>query len=141
MEIKDLQPNQGNIDLVLSITEKGDIRTFEKFGKKGQVCTINVKDDSGEIKLTLWNDDTGRIDVNDKIHLKNGWCSEYKGEKQLSTGKFGQIEILEKATALAEKESSPSQKKEDSPKPYPKEKKHSDSELEEEPVKEEEIIE
>ncbi len=97
MEIKDIQPNQGNIDLVLTITEKGDIRTFEKFGNTGRVCKAKAKDESGEITLTLWNEDIDKVGNGDKIHLQNGWCSEYQGEKQLSSGKFGKIEIVEKS--------------------------------------------
>ncbi|MBR9683230.1 DNA-binding protein [Candidatus Woesearchaeota archaeon] len=95
MEVKDIQPNQGNIDVVLVVTDKGDTRTFEKFGNTGSVCNAQVKDDSGEIKMTLWNEDIDKVKVGDKIHLKNGWCSEYQGERQLSSGKFGTIEVLE----------------------------------------------
>ena len=95
MEIKDLNPPQGDIDLTLTITEKGEIRTFEKFGRTGRVCNLKAKDDSGEIKLTLWNDEIDKVNVGDRIHLKKGWCSEYRGEKQLSSGKFGEIIILE----------------------------------------------
>ncbi len=128
MEIKDIQPNQGNIDLVLTITEKGDARTFEKFGNTGSVCTVKAKDDSGEIKLTLWNEDIDKVNMGDKIHLKNGWCSEFQGEKQVSSGKFGEIEVLEKAQpSESAPESTPEQKAEQSP--------------EEEPVQEEESIE
>ena len=101
MEIKDVQPNQGNIDLVLVIKDKGEARSFEKFGKTGRVCSATVKDDSGELKLTLWNDDVDKVNVGDKIHLKNGWCSEYQGERQLSTGKFGELEVLDKGEAPA----------------------------------------
>src|SRR3989338_5708240 len=97
MEIKDIKANSGNIDLVLHIVEKESPRTFEKFGKKGRVCNAKVKDKSGEMKLTLWNEDIDKVAIGDKIHLQNGWCSEFKGEKQLSTGKFGKIEIVEKA--------------------------------------------
>ena len=99
MEIKDVQPNQGNIDLVLTIKDKGEARTFEKFGKTGRVCSATAKDDSGEIKLTLWNDDVDKVKAGNKIHLKNGWCSEYQGERQLSSGKFGEIEVLESGGA------------------------------------------
>lgn len=102
MEIKDVQANQGNIDLVLTVVEKGDIRTFEKFGNAGQVCTAKAKDDSGEIKLTLWNEDIDKVNVGDKVHLHNGWCSEFQGEKQVSSGKFGRIEIVEKSDGPAE---------------------------------------
>lgn len=95
MKLKDIQANQGNIDLVLEVVEKDEPRTFEKFGKTGRVCNVKVRDASGAVKLTLWNDDVDKIKVGDKIHLQNGWCSEYKGEKQLSSGKFGKIEVVE----------------------------------------------
>ncbi len=94
MEIKDVQPNKGNIDLVVEVVTKETPRTFEKFGKKGKVCNAKVKDDSGEITLTLWNDDADKVSIGDKLHVQNGWCSEYKGEKQLSAGKFGKIDIV-----------------------------------------------
>ena len=97
MEIKDVQANQGNIDVVFTVTEKEEPRTFEKFGKEGKVCNAKVKDDSGEIKMTLWNEDVDKVNVGDKVHLENGWCSEYKGERQLSSGKFGKIEVVEAA--------------------------------------------
>src|SRR3990167_59785 len=95
MEIKDVKPNQGNIDLVAEVKTKEAARTFEKFGKKGKVCNATLKDQSGEITLTLWNDDVDSVNVGDKVHLQNGWCSEYKGEKQVTSGKFGKIEIIE----------------------------------------------
>lgn len=94
MEIKDVQPNKGNIDVVVDVVQKESPRTFEKFGKKGKVCNAKVKDNSGEIMLTLWNDDADKVNVGDKLHLQNGWCAEYKGEKQLSAGKFGKIEVV-----------------------------------------------
>ncbi|MBI2666701.1 hypothetical protein HYX13_03760, partial [Candidatus Woesearchaeota archaeon] len=40
-------------------------------------------------------DDVEKVSVGDKIRLQNGWCSEYKGEKQVSAGKFGKIELVQ----------------------------------------------
>jgi replication factor A1 len=95
MEIKDLKPNAGNVDLVLEVVDKEEPRTFEKFGKEGRVCNVKAKDGSGEVKMTLWNEDVDKVNAGDKIHLQNGWCSEFKGEIQISSGKFGKIEIVE----------------------------------------------
>ena len=94
MEIKDIKPNQGNVDVVCQVVSKDSPRSFEKFGKSGRVCNAKIKDGSGQITLTLWNDDVDKVKVGDKIHLQNGWCSEYKGERQLSSGKFGKIEVV-----------------------------------------------
>jgi len=97
MEIKDIQARQGNIDVVFTIVSKDEPRTFEKFGKSGTVCNAKGKDDSGEITLTLWNEQVGEVSIGDKVHIENGWCSEYRDERQLSTGKFGKLEVVEKS--------------------------------------------
>ena len=99
MEIKDVQANQGKIDIVAEVVHKDESRSFEKFGKQGSVCNARIKDGSGEIVLTLWNEDVEKVKIGDKIHVENGWCSEYKGEKQLSAGKFGKIEIVEQSSS------------------------------------------
>ena len=95
MAIKDLKPNTGNITLVADVVKKDNPRSFEKFGKSGKVCNATLKDNTGSIVLTLWNDDVDKVKVGDKVKLENGWCSEFKGERQVSTGKFGKIEVVE----------------------------------------------
>ena len=97
MEVKDLKPNTGSVDLVLEVVDKEEPRTFEKFGKTGSVCNVKVKDETGEVKMTLWNEDIETVKVGDKIHLQNGWCSEFRDELQISSGKFGKIEVVESA--------------------------------------------
>mgnify|MGYP001595494741 CR=1 FL=1 len=97
MELKDIKPNSGKIDVVVHVVNKEPPRTFDKFGKKGRVCNALVQDATAKVTLTLWNDDVDKVEVGDKVHLQNGWCSEYKGEKQLSAGKFGTIEVLGKS--------------------------------------------
>ncbi|MBT5739739.1 single-stranded DNA-binding protein, partial [Candidatus Woesearchaeota archaeon] len=94
MEIKDIQPRQGNIDVVVNVVSKDEPRTFDKFGKEGRVCNAVVKDGSGEITLTLWNEQVDEVGIGDKIHIQNGWCSEYQDQRQLSTGKFGKLEMV-----------------------------------------------
>ncbi|MBS3107157.1 hypothetical protein J4419_05875 [Candidatus Woesearchaeota archaeon] len=98
MAIKDLQARQGNVNLTLEIVEKAAPREFEKFGKKGRVCNAKAKDDSGSITLTLWNDDVDTVNVGDKVQIENGWVSEWQGELQLGTGKFGKLTVVEKGT-------------------------------------------
>ncbi len=97
MAVKDLQARQGNVTLVLDILEKAAVREFEKFGKKGRVCNAKGKDATGAITLTLWNEDIDKVNVGDSIKIENGWVSEWQGELQLSTGKFGKIEIMGKS--------------------------------------------
>jgi len=93
MQVKDLQPKQGNVEIVLSIVEKDEPREFEKFGKPGKVCNAKGKDETGAVTITLWNEDVEKVNVGDKVTIKNGWVSEWQGDLQLSTGKFGQLEV------------------------------------------------
>jgi replication factor A1 len=110
MQIKDLQVRQGNIELTGEITEKGDVRSFEKFGRPGKVCNLVLKDDSGTVKLSLFNEDVDKIEVGDKVQIQNGWVSEWQGEKQVSTGKFGKITVLGKAEKKEETKAPTDQK-------------------------------
>ncbi len=97
MKISDVQANQGKIEVTATVVEKQDVRTFNKFGKEGRVCTAKLQDDSGTILLTLWNEDIEKVGQGDIIKVVNGWCAEFRSERQLSAGKFGSIELVEKA--------------------------------------------
>lgn len=95
MAIKDLKAKEGNVDLVVEITDKANVREFQKFGKPGRVCNAKAKDDTGEIVLTLWNDDVDKVKVGDKVHIINGYVGEWQGELQLGTGRYGKLEVIE----------------------------------------------
>ena len=94
MEIKDLQVNQGNVELVAEIVEKGDVREFNKFGQPGKVVTATLKDASGTVKLSLWNEQIDSVNAGDTIKITNGYVKEFKGEKQITTGRMGKIEVV-----------------------------------------------
>ena len=94
MNISGLKPRQGKIDIELTIVSVDPPKEFNKFGNIGKVANAIVKDDSGEIKLTLWNDDIEKVKAGDKIKITNGYVSEFQGEKQLTAGRFGKLEVL-----------------------------------------------
>ena len=94
MKISELQPRQGKVDIEVEVVSMGDIREFSKFGKSGRVCNATVKDDSGEIQLTLWNEDIDKVKPGMKLKIENGYVNEWQGEKQLTTGRFGKLEVV-----------------------------------------------
>ena len=98
MAISELQPRQGKVNVVSEIVEKGEPRAIEKENFSGKVCDAKIKDSSGEIKLTLWNEQVDKFNVGDIIKVENGYVNEWQGELQLSSGKFGNIELVEKST-------------------------------------------
>ena len=94
MQVKDLKAKQGNVEIVLDVIDVGEARSFEKFGKAGKVATAVAKDETGDVKITLWNDDIEKVKAGDKIKIANGYVSEWQGEIQLTTGRFGKIEVI-----------------------------------------------
>jgi len=94
MKISELSPKQSNVNIEAEVVSLGSIREFTKFGKVGKVCNIIIKDNSGQVALTLWNDQTDLVKEGSKIKINNGYVGEYQGELQLTTGKFGSLEVL-----------------------------------------------
>ncbi len=99
MQIKELQPKQGKVDITATVIEKASPKEFQKFGAPGKLCNIKVQDDTGTIMMTLWNEQVTQVNIGDKIKVTNGYVNEWQGEMQLSTGKFGKLEVVGKSTA------------------------------------------
>jgi replication factor A1 len=141
MAIKDLKIRQGNVDIVVDVVDVGETREFEKFGRAGRVATAIVKDETGDIKLTLWNEQIDNVKSGDKIHITNGYVSEWQGEPQLTTGKMGKMEVVGESKETKKEETSPPDEKKDKKIYEESEKRLEEVEekLEDEPVDEEEI--
>jgi replication factor A1 len=94
MKISELKSGQGKVDIEGTIKSKADVRTFNKYGKDLRVCNAILSNETGEITLSLWNDDIDKINVGDMVKVSNGYVSEFNGLKQLSAGKFGKLEVV-----------------------------------------------
>ncbi|MBI3032449.1 hypothetical protein HYY69_03155 [Candidatus Woesearchaeota archaeon] len=108
MQINQLQAKQGKVEIQASVVEKGTIREFQKFGTPGRVCNAKLSDASGQIAFTLWNEQIDQIDVGDVVKVTNGYVNEWQGELQLTTGKFGKLEVVEKGAGAPSSSSSQS---------------------------------
>ncbi len=96
MQIKDLKPRMGVEEIELEIVSKGEEREFANANGSGKVCSCAAKDSDGnEVSVTLWNEQCSQIKEGNKIKISNGWTSEFQGQLQISTGKSGNLEILE----------------------------------------------
>jgi|SRR3989338_3970227 len=94
MKVKELKSGQGKVDITVEVKSKGEIKVINKYGRDLRLCNATVSDDSGEISLTLWNDDADRVKQGDTLMITNGYVSEFNGKLQVTSGKFGKLEIL-----------------------------------------------
>jgi len=99
MNISELKAGQGKVDVEVKVKEKAEPRAMQKYGKELKVCSATVYDDSGEITLTLWNSDVDKVNVGDTIKITNGYVSEFNGNKQLTSGKYGKLEVVGATTS------------------------------------------
>ncbi len=104
MNISELTPKQGNVNIIVEIVDIGEVREFTKFGRPGRVATATAKDESGEIKFSLWNEQIDQVKQGDRVKITNGYVSEWQGEKQLTTGRMGTLEIVNDETEKAVEE-------------------------------------
>ena len=103
MNISDLKAGASNVDVEAVVAEKDEPReVVTKYGKKLSVANAILKDDTGSIAISLWGDTIGQINVGDKVKVTNGYVNEFRGTPQLSTGKFGKIEVIEKGSGSSD---------------------------------------
>src|SRR3989344_3492806 len=102
MKISELKARQGSVEITAEVVDVGEPRNFNKFGKEGKVADATIKDDSGQIKLTLWNEQVDKVKEGDTVTIKNGYVGEWQGGLQLSTGKFGTLEVVPSAEKVEE---------------------------------------
>ena len=95
MKVSQLRPRMGNVFIELEVVSKGESREFASAKGQGKVCNVAGKDETGEVQVSLWNDQIDQVNEGNKIRIENGWVSEYKGQLQLSTGKFGNLVVME----------------------------------------------
>ncbi len=93
MQVKDLKPNTSIDSIELEVVSIDEPREFNSFRGSGKVANAIVKDETGEVKLTLWNEEIDLISPGIKIKIENGWTKEYRDELQIGSGKFGKINI------------------------------------------------
>jgi replication factor A1 len=73
---------------IINIDGPRDVQT--KFGP-GQVATATLQDESGTVKVTLWNENISKVSLNDTVQIENGYVDSFRGELQLNVGRYGKL--------------------------------------------------
>ena len=95
VKISEVKPGTGNVTVEAEVTAISEPReVVTRFGKRTRVADATIKDDSGEITLTLWGDDVEKVAIGNKVKIENGWVSEFKGTPQISAGKYGKMTVV-----------------------------------------------
>ncbi len=102
MKISEIKSEQGSITIEADVIDVSGVRNISKFNKQLKVATATLMDESGQIELSLWNQDIEKVKKGDKIKLTNGYAKEFQGKMQITPGKFGKLEVIGKADVQSE---------------------------------------
>jgi len=95
LKIKDLRNGMKRVSVEAKVLEKSDAReVLSRFkDTTHRVATAVVSDETGTIKLTLWNDQIDQVNINDTVKVENGYVTSFRGEIQLNVGRYGKLSI------------------------------------------------
>jgi len=109
MKVNELK-DKGQVDeITLKITAKEEPKDVR--GGTLKMCNCTGEDDTGSVTVTLWQADVDKVNVGDTIKITKGWAQDYQGKIQVSSGRFGNLEVVEGGAAEEKKE-----EKEEAPK-------------------------
>lgn len=108
LHIKDLRNGMKQISLKAKVLEIPAPRlVYTRFGNYASVSNAMITDDTGTIKLCLWNEQITSVSTGDAIQIENARMSTFRGESQLQIGRKGRlINLAQMSSQLQEVHSS-----------------------------------
>ncbi|MBC7085076.1 MAG: replication factor A [Methanomethylovorans sp.] len=100
-KISDIKDGMVSINVVGKLLDISDVRTFnKKDGTKGRVRNITIGDDTGKIRITLWDDKTEKVEgfhIGDSVEVINGYAREnnFNHQIEIQIGNHGLIKRTE----------------------------------------------
>ena len=94
MKIVELKPGMKQVEItakVLSISDTREVTT--RAGEQSRVAEAMVTDDSGTVKLTLWNEQIDQVKPDNNVTVENGYVTSFRGETQLNVGRYGKLTV------------------------------------------------
>ncbi len=107
-KISDIKDGMGSINVVGKLLDISDVRTFnKKDGSKGRVGNITIGDDTGKIRITLWDDKTDKMTEllpGDAIEIINGYAraNNFNQQVEIQIGNHGLIKKTETSVKYQE---------------------------------------
>ena len=95
MNIKDLRDGMRTVEAEGEIIDISPAREVAlRTGGNAKVADATLKDETGTIKLSLWDNQIEQVSKGAKVKVTNGYINTFRGERQLNVGRYGKLDIL-----------------------------------------------
>ena len=95
MNIKDLRDGMRTVEAEGEIIDISTPREVSlRTGGQAKVADATLKDETGTIKLSLWDNQIDQVAKGSRVKVTNGYINNFRGERQLNVGRYGKLEIL-----------------------------------------------
>ncbi|MDD5447310.1 MAG: OB-fold nucleic acid binding domain-containing protein [Methanocellales archaeon] len=103
-KISDIASGMSGINILGKVLNIGEIRRFSRRdGTEGFVSNITMGDETGRIRVVLWNDQTKeKLAPEDVIEITNGYSRENYGRTEIHLDRYGKIEKSSKEVSYCE---------------------------------------
>lgn len=96
VKIKDLEQAMKQVNLNARVLDVPDPKpVFTRFGTEAYVSNALIADETGTIRLSLWNQQINKVSVNDIIKIENAKVARFGGNRQLRLGRSGKLSVIE----------------------------------------------
>jgi replication factor A1 len=96
LPIGDLRTGMSHVNLKAKVLEIPRPKlVVTRFGNYASVANALIADETGTIKLCLWNEQINSISIGDTIQIENARTSTFRGERQVRIGKKGTLSNIE----------------------------------------------
>jgi GNAT superfamily N-acetyltransferase len=94
--IRDLREGMRSVEVEGMVLEKSEARTVRsgRTSETYRLAEAVMGDETGTMKLVLWDDQIRQVNVNDKARIEGGYVTSFRGEPQLSISRYGRIVIM-----------------------------------------------
>lgn len=93
--VQDLRHGMKKVTVEAEVLETPKPSLIHTYRINAMVTNALIADETGKIKLCLWNEQANSVVEGDTIQIKNAHVSTFKGERMLQLGRTGTISVLQ----------------------------------------------
>lgn len=95
LRITDLKAGMKEIDLKAEVLEVPEPKTvYTRYGTSAFVSNALIGDETGTIRMSLWNQQISMVSKGDIIRIENGRVARFRDENQVRIGRRGSLRII-----------------------------------------------